>query len=127
MSSDTQSGISRRTLLAWALSCGAVAGRSGLARAALSVPSPTEAVVIEDFGPDGKSRGKQTVAKVVHADSEWRQQLSAAAYTVTRHEGTEPAFSGEYDHNHADGLYACVCCKTVLFDSRTKFDSGTGW
>ncbi|HYL69882.1 MAG TPA: peptide-methionine (R)-S-oxide reductase, partial [Candidatus Dormibacteraeota bacterium] len=104
---SSSDGISRRTLLAWALSCGAVAGRTGLARAALSVPSPSDTVVIEEFGPDGKSRGKQAVAKLVRTDSEWRQQLSLAAYTVTRHEGTEPAFSGEYDHNHADGLYAC--------------------
>ena len=49
------------------------------------------------------------------------------AYTVTRHEGTELAFSGAYDNNHADGLYACICCATALFDSRTKFESGTGW
>ncbi len=48
------------------------------------------------------------------------------SFTVTRHEGTERPYSGEYNDNHADGLYHCICCDTVLFDSRTKFESGTG-
>ncbi|HUA90255.1 MAG TPA: peptide-methionine (R)-S-oxide reductase MsrB [Steroidobacteraceae bacterium] len=64
---------------------------------------------------------------MVRSDDEWRRQLSAAAWQVTRHAGTEPPFSGEYDRNHRDGLYRCICCDTALFDSRTKFDSGTGW
>ena len=46
---------------------------------------------------------------------------------MTRHEGTERPFSGKYNDNHADGLYRCICCDTALFDSRTKFESGTGW
>jgi peptide-methionine (R)-S-oxide reductase len=46
---------------------------------------------------------------------------------VTRHAGTERPFSGKYANNHADGLYQCVCCGTTLFDSKTKFESGTGW
>jgi peptide-methionine (R)-S-oxide reductase len=53
--------------------------------------------------------------------------LSAAAFYVARQAGTEVPFSGEYDHNKADGLYRCICCNTALYDSRTKFDSGTGW
>jgi peptide-methionine (R)-S-oxide reductase len=59
--------------------------------------------------------------------AEWRAQLSAASYSVTRQAGTEPAFSGEYAHNHQDGIYRCVCCDTPLYDSKTKFESGTGW
>ena len=82
---------------------------------------------IENFSAAGKSQGIVRVAKVVKSDAEWRAQLSAAAYNVTRQAGTEPAFSGEYDHNHADGIYRCVCCDTALFDSKTKFESGTGW
>ena len=46
---------------------------------------------------------------------------------VTRQDGTEAAFSGEYANNHADGLYRCICCATALYDSKTKFESGTGW
>ena len=64
---------------------------------------------------------------MVKTDADWRQQLSAVAYEITRRAGTEPAFSGKYDRNHADGLYRCICCDTALYDSRTKFDSGTGW
>jgi methionine-R-sulfoxide reductase len=63
----------------------------------------------------------------VKSDEEWRAQLSPLSFEVTRHEGTERAFSGEYAANHASGLYRCICCETALFDSRTKFESGTGW
>jgi peptide-methionine (R)-S-oxide reductase len=67
------------------------------------------------------------VPRVLKSEAEWRKQLSPLAFTVTRQEGTELAFSGAYDKNHADGLYGCICCATLLFDSRTKYDSGTGW
>jgi len=63
----------------------------------------------------------------VKSEDEWRKALSRAAYQVTRQAGTEPAFSGPYAANHSDGLYRCICCDTALFDSRTKFESGTGW
>ena len=51
----------------------------------------------------------------------------AMARTVTRQAGTEYPGTGKYANNHADGLYHCICCDTVLFDSKTKFESGTGW
>ena len=116
--------FSRRTLLGWTLAVGAVAG---LRRAQAGLLMTSGTVLIEEFAPDGSSKGKVEVARVVKSDAEWRAQLSPLAYTVTRHEGTEAAFSGAYDQNHADGLYACICCGTLLYDSRTKFDSGTGW
>jgi peptide-methionine (R)-S-oxide reductase len=118
--------LSRRQVLGYALSIGVAAAGPRLARATLQSSSPGS-VMIEAFGPDGRSKGDVTVARVVKTDTEWRQQLSLLAYTVTRHEGTEPAFSGALDKNHGDGLYSCVCCGTVLFDSKAKFDSGTGW
>jgi peptide-methionine (R)-S-oxide reductase len=84
-------------------------------------------VSIENFSDDGTSLGVVTVARIAKAEAEWRQQLSGAAFDVTRKGATEPPLSGEYSKNHAAGLYHCVCCDTVAFDSRTKFDSRTGW
>jgi peptide-methionine (R)-S-oxide reductase len=84
-------------------------------------------VDLENFSAAGKSLGKVTVARVVKTDDEWRKQLSADSYDVTRKAGTERPFSGKYNTNHDDGLYRCICCDTALFDSKTKFESGTGW
>ena len=65
--------------------------------------------------------------KIVKTDSEWRQQLTDEQFRVARKKGTERAFTGAYSACHADGIYECVCCGQPLFDSKTKFDSGTGW
>jgi peptide-methionine (R)-S-oxide reductase len=74
---------------------------------------------------DGTS--KEAGSKLSRSDSEWREQLSPEQYQVTRCAGTEPAFTGRYWDCKADGSYACVCCGATLFESGTKFDSGTGW
>jgi len=65
--------------------------------------------------------------RVEKSDAEWREQLSPEQYEVTRRAGTERAFAGRYWDCKDDGIYRCVCCGNELFDSETKFDSGTGW
>jgi peptide-methionine (R)-S-oxide reductase len=65
--------------------------------------------------------------RVVKSDAEWQQILTSEEFYVTRKKGTERAFTGEYCEVHEPGLYACKCCKTPLFDSTQKFESGTGW
>jgi peptide-methionine (R)-S-oxide reductase len=105
------------------LGAAAVSTAPTLALAAGSEPW----VTIENFSPVGKSLGLARVHKVVKSEAVWKKQLSANAFEITRHAGTEPAFTGVYWDQHADGLYRCICCDTALFDSHTKFESGTGW
>jgi methionine-R-sulfoxide reductase len=66
-------------------------------------------------------------AKVKHTDAEWMQLLNPRQFQVARKQGTEPAFQNEYWDNHEDGVYFSICSDTPLFDSRDKFESGTGW
>ena len=115
---------------------GAAALVAGLAWALRRGPlSPVEAssadssgpVTIVQFGADGKRIGKATVPRTVKTDAEWKAQLSPIQYDVTRHEGTERAFTGDTVDEHRAGIFRCICCDTALFSSETKFESGTGW
>ena len=65
--------------------------------------------------------------KIEKTVDEWRAQLTGDEFDVLREEGTEPAFSGEYNDNHEDGDYYCAACHLKLFSSTHKFESGTGW
>ncbi|MEC9166209.1 MAG: peptide-methionine (R)-S-oxide reductase, partial [Pseudomonadota bacterium] len=64
--------------------------------------------------------------KIVKSDAEWRAQLSDEEYQVTRRHATERAWTGRYASNKDPGIYHCICCGAPLFDSDTKFESGTG-
>jgi len=65
--------------------------------------------------------------RIEKSEEEWRKLLTPEEFQVCRKKGTERAFSGEYCEAHEPGIYACRCCGTVLFDSRTKFESKSGW
>ncbi len=119
--------INRRAFLGSLAAASALPLGRSLA-ATLSGPAPSaKTVSIEGFDSSGKSAGVSQVVKIVKSEAEWQQQLSPAAFAVTRKEGTERAYSGEYASSHGDGLYHCICCDTALFDSHAKFESGTGW
>ena len=66
-------------------------------------------------------------ASASRSDAEWREILTAEQYHVLREKGTEPPFTGAYVHNKEAGTYSCGACGAELFDSETKFESGTGW
>ncbi len=65
--------------------------------------------------------------KIARSDEEWRQILTPEQYRITRQQGTEPPFTGEYHNFKGEGIYVCSNCGNSLFNSAAKFDSGTGW
>ena len=65
--------------------------------------------------------------KVKKSEQEWRQELTPEQYHVMREAGTEPAFTGKYHKTKDSGTYVCAACGQPLFDSETKYESGTGW
>ena len=71
--------------------------------------------------------GDLNMSKVIKLDDEWRAELSSEEYEITRRAATEQAFTGEYCETKTPGKYLCRCCGEPLFDSRTKYDSGSGW
>ena len=88
--------------------------------------NPGPETIIE-FADDGTRIDAKSVAKVRRTNEEWKKLLTPGQYDVTRRGATEFAFSGDLYDQHAPGLYRCVCCANALFESATKFDSGTGW
>jgi len=97
------------------------------ARAKPIGPTIPARVRISEFDATGKALGSREVETVSKSDDEWRRILPADSYSVTRHNDTELAFSGPYDHLYDAGIYRCICCGTALFASTAKYASGTGW
>ena len=81
----------------------------------------------EEPGSGGPETGRPETGKIVKANADWKRELTLEQYFVTREKGTEPPFTGAYHASKTPGIYRCVCCGAALFDSDTKFDSGTGW
>lgn len=115
------SGSALAGLAIWSLN------RPGLLKASAANKPSNENVTIVKFSDSGQKLEILKLPKVVKSDEEWRRQLSADAFSVTRHADTESAFSGQYWSLHDRGMYRCICCDNALFSSDTKFESGTGW
>jgi peptide-methionine (R)-S-oxide reductase len=141
LNSDTASRkTSRRAFLAAAATVGGglyfsymgifskktATAEAGTEQKSAASQTPQEVDIVE-FTDGGERKETIHVPKLVKTENQWRQQLSEGAYNVTREDGTEMAFTGEYWNNHEQGIYRCVCCGTALFSSDTKFESGTGW
>jgi len=73
------------------------------------------------------TKENQKMNKVNKSDTDWKKQLTPEQFAVTRQQCTERPFSGEYNNWKGKGVFKCVCCGALLFDSNQKFDSGTGW
>ena len=84
-------------------------------------------VKIAKFADDGTKLGIVSLPKVRKTLEEWKKQLTPGQFDVTRRESTEFAYSGALYNEHAVGLYRCIDCDNALFESSTKFESGTGW
>jgi len=88
---------------------------------------PNATAEIVQFDETGKRTGKVRLRKIHKSLDEWRRTLTAPQFAVTRQAGTEIPGTGELLHEHRAGIFRCADCGTALFDSRTKFESGTGW
>jgi peptide-methionine (R)-S-oxide reductase len=92
-----------------------------------AAPAEPKEITVVLFSDAGERQKTVRIAKVVKTEEEWRAQLSTNAFDITRHADTEIAYSGKYWNLHDQGVYRCICCDNALFDSATKFESGTGW
>ncbi len=84
-------------------------------------------VKVATFDDAGRPTGVVRRLRIHRSDDEWRARLAVDEFQMTRRADTELAYTGAFWNFHGDGVYRCVCCVTALFDSRVKFDSGTGW
>ena len=67
------------------------------------------------------------MTKLLRTEQQWREKLTPEQFEICRNKGTERPFTGIYEDCKKVGLYHCICCGSILFDSETKFDSGSGW
>lgn len=95
--------------------------------------SSATAAIAEDKKPaaapakESKETKPSPVKKITKTEEEWKKQLTAEQFDVTRKHGTEKPFTNAYDANKKKGVYACICCDQELYSSEHKFNSGTGW
>jgi peptide-methionine (R)-S-oxide reductase len=96
-------------------------------KAAPATATAAKEVTIVLFSDAGQRLNTVRIAEVVKTADQWRQQLGDGAFDITRNADTEIAYTGKYWDLHDKGIFRCICCDNALFDSGTKFDSGTGW
>jgi peptide-methionine (R)-S-oxide reductase len=101
--------------------------KSSVLKVAAAADSRPKEVSIVLFSDAGQRLKQARIAKVIKTEGEWRKQLPSGVFDITRNADTEIAFSGKYWNLHDKGIYRCICCDNALFDSATKFESGTGW
>jgi peptide-methionine (R)-S-oxide reductase len=101
--------------------------RSEPARAAEATSDLPKQVSIVEFSDSGQRKTVMSLPTVTKTEDEWRKQLSPDSFEVTRRAATESPYTNENPNKHAKGVFRCICCDTALFDSSTKFESGTGW
>ena len=119
----------RRTLLGLPIVAGAAAVLYPRARTLPDAAQPGNGpeVRITLFSNGGKTQRVVTIRSLIRGDNDWRRDLTADEFSITRRKGTEFAFANRYWNSHDPGMYRCVCCGNALFRSQDKFDSGTGW
>jgi len=121
-------GVPRRQVVLAGLAAGlgtVLLGRAAVA--GMAPPGGAAMVRIERFSVYGLSMATVELPLLVRSEAQWRAQLPALAYAVTRRGASEPAFSGRYLHNRQPGVYRCICCDTALFATDSQFDDGSGW
>ncbi|XP_078431817.1 methionine sulfoxide reductase B 1 [Wolffia australiana] len=101
--------------------------RIGIRTSVLAMGSSSSSSSDRRSSDEGSNQGGVRPGSVRVSDEELRKRLTREQYYVTREKGTERAFTGEYWNTKTKGTYHCICCDTPLFESQTKFDSGTGW
>jgi peptide-methionine (R)-S-oxide reductase len=130
----SMSDLTRRGLILGAAALATVGVFAGIDHVASSslVPQeppfdPNATVEIVEFDDSGQRSGKVRVRPIHKTQDEWRKILTPPQFAVTRQAGTEIPGTGELLHERRPGIFRCADCNTALFDSKTKFESGTGW
>ena len=109
-------------ILAWRF-----AERNRPIHAEAEAAGPPVDVTVVEFTNAGERIATRTLKRIVKPESEWKKQLSADAFQVTRHAATEYAYTNENPNARRRGVFRCICCDCALFNADTKFESGTGW